>query len=229
MRMEQSSGFEDMLVKERNLREQNLTTLESLSGYNRLSERQRQYMRLSFYIQQRAERGTDPGSASHIFAQPARFEKLAPGGVLILDPNKPPKDSQLPEKGAYFSSQSYIAAEYCHRAVSNLEAYREGNETAPEWHELGLAPSYEQLEEVADTFNGQPCVVEVWYDQPGHKTSIHLHTSLILGRNQSNELICWEKAGYSSPFQLLSLKQVYNAYVDDEVKKDGWRIRPLLV
>jgi len=228
MQMKESNSFKDMAKNEQDRREQTLTTLESLSGFNGLSKKQKQYINLSLYVQQRAERGTDPGSAAHIHVPQGSFlEKIAPGRVLISDPNKHSKDSGSSERGGYFLSQAYIAAEYCHRAVRNLEEYREGGQADPEWHELG-APSYAELEQSANAFNGHPCVVEVWDGQPGGKTSIPLHTSLILGRNQNNELMVWEKAGSSSPFQLLPLQQVYNAYAGD-IRKSRWRIRSLAV
>src|SRR5882724_8468163 len=197
MQMKESNSFKDMAKNEQDRREQTLTTLESLSGFNGLSKKQKQDINLSLYVQQRSF-----------------LEKIAPGRVLISDPNKHSKDSGSSERGGYFLSQAYIAAEYCHRAVRNLEEYREGGQADPEWHELG-APSYAELEQSANAINGHPCVVEVWDGQPGGKTSIPLHTSLILGRNQNNELMVWEKAGSSSPFQLLPLQQVYNAYAGD--------------
>ena len=224
--MKEFRDFKDIKEAEQRLRKEYKTTLESLSGFSRLSENQKRYLLNSLYIQQRAERGTDIVSAAHINEMPKKFEEFAQAGPYILTPEQPKK---VPSEGKYSSSQSYVSNENCHNAIVELEKYRNNKKLLiPEWHEYGLFKSYLDLEKFIVSLkekNGPPFVIEIWNGKPDKRNSKLSHSTLLIEQNNEGEWMLWEKSGFSMPFQLISLKAVYKAYG----KTYWWLVRPLLV
>jgi len=227
-------NFEDIRENELQVREQQQSLLESLSGFSRLSNKQKSFILDSLYIQQRAERGTDIVSASRIYKSVSDIDinKLAPGGTYITHGGE---DSEIlkqqPEKNKnrYKKSQVYIMNKNCHRVIAEIEKLAEEKNLSRGWSYAGPINSYEDLVELAvlvDKTNKPPYVIEIWHSEPKEDEPLeHAHTTLILGQNNDGEYVVWEKAGFSLPFQLTTLKQVYDAYH----KYSGWRIRQLSV
>lgn len=201
-----------------------IATLEQLDGYKRMSEKQKQFLLLSLYVQQRAERGTDPVSASRIQEVPPNFKNL---------PREMPYITSVYNDGStgsgdYHTSQLYIMSEFCHKAVKDLEAYGTEHNGEAEWIEAGPVRTYDELCELlhlADDTVKFPLVLEAWVENPGSNPMYRSHTALVLGKNGSGEYMVWEKVGFNLPFQVTSLKQVYDIY-DTHV---GWRVRELRV
>ncbi len=211
---------------EQEVREEQYKLLESLSGFSHLSENQQRYIKATLYIQQRAERESDPVSASRIKSMPEVFEGNAPGRSYIDHPSLSTQVSS--DKGGYFESQLYIMNQYCHAAVAKLEDYRENKQSVKNWYEAGPIHSFLELVELIELTRAEhdfPFVVEVRSLPLGEYHSALEHSTVLLGQNFEGEFMVWEKSGYHIPFQLVTLKQVFDAYKGST----GWRIRPVLV
>lgn len=46
----------------------------------------------------------------------------------------------------------------------------------------------------------------------GVNTTALLHVALILGKDSTGNVVVWEKAGYSRPYRLTTLKKVFDLY-----------------
>jgi hypothetical protein len=214
-------------AEEKQDREIQHATLESLEGFSRLSEKQKSYITATLYIQQRAERGTDPVSASRIQEMPKHFEGFAHGGSYIAHSDLSVREHPA-DKGKYFSSQLLIMSEYCHQAISKLESYGDEKSPSSEWREAGPIGSYAELEELialSQSTDKLPFVAEIWDGTPYEKGTMRVHSTLLLGKNNEGEFMVWEKTGFHMPFQLIPLKQVYESYA----KYTGWCMRSLSV
>lgn len=227
--MKEQRNFSEIHAEEQQARGEQRGILESLEGFARLSSKQRQFVLNSLYIQQRANRGTDPASATRIQERP-EFEEFAPQGMYITGPSPEFIDPELRETGArYYSSQAYVMNDYCFRAINELEAYGAGEVPDQNWHDAGPIASYEELKEFVDLVEKSekpPLVVDIWANEPNNNDPFsRVHTTLLLGENSNGELMVWEKAGFNMPFQVTSLEQIYHAYS----KCRGWRMRPLSI
>jgi hypothetical protein len=228
--MREPRNFSDIHEEERQDREQNQEKLGALSGFSRLSPKQRSFILNSLYIQQRADRGTDPASLSRIHKR-LENESFAPNGTYITGPSPQFIDPELKESaGRYYSSQQFIMNEYCHKTVNQLEGYGDGETAARSWYDAGPLESYEEVKEfvaLVEKSDSPPLVIEIWYDEPNPNKSgsYPYHTTLLLGQDSQGEFVVWEKSGFNMPFQLTSLEQIYNSYS----KCRGWRMRPLSV
>jgi hypothetical protein len=216
----------DTNLLEQEVREEQHKLLESLSGFPHLSEDQQRYIKATLYIQQRAERESDPVSASRVKSMPQVFESNAPGRPYIDHSSLSTQVSS--DKGGYFESQLYIMNQYCHAAVAKLEDYRENKESAKNWREAGPIHSFLELVELLELARAEhdfPFVIEVRHRPLGEDRSALEHSTVLLGQNVDGEFMVWEKSGYHLPFQLVPLRQVFDAYKGST----GWRLRPVLV
>jgi hypothetical protein len=213
--------------KEKKDREEIKERLNKLSGFLRLSPKQKQYILVSFYIQQRAERGTDTKSASRIGDMPDRFDRFSPGSKYM----KCFDQALWEEKGSdkYQASQLAIMNTNCHQALEKLEEIS-SKESSPEtnWIDMGPIGSYLDLEEqvkLMEETSTFPLAIQAWdTEKEGLKYPILSHSTLLLGRDESGELIVWEKSAFNMPFQLNSLRKLCSAYPLHTI----WKMRPLI-
>ncbi len=234
--MKEVARFEDIRTQEKESREQQRLLLESLSGFSRLSPRQKRYLTTSFYIQQRAERGTDSTSAERIREMPEEFKKFlgVSHSTYIAYPDSPARSNQKEPRGEkqtdkYFKSQLRIMNDFCHDAIAKLEDYRDGELRDSLWVDAGPVTSFSDVEELVilaleqDNF---PLVVQIWEGRKEENNLTNLlHSMLLLGKDDRGEYIVWEKSGWHMPFRLVSLKEVYESYG----YASGWVMRPLSV
>lgn len=234
--MKEIARFEDIRAEEKESREQRRSLLEGLSGFSRLSPRQKRYLTTSLYIQQRAERGTDPISAARINDMPEEFRKFlgSPDGAYITSPmfsdsNKLKESDIKKYTDRYFESQISIMSDFCHRVITKLEDYREGELLSVSWVDVGPVTSFSDVEELvalATEQNDFPLVVQIWKGKPEEDNLTNLlHSFILLGKDDGGKYLVWEKSGCNMPFQIISLKQVYENYEH----AIGWRMRQLSV
>lgn len=195
--------------------------LGQLAGYQRLSEKQQQFIAMSLYIQQRAERATDKASSARIQAMPERFQSSSPEGVYIKHPDHTTNEPWT----RYRESQLSVMTNYCHETVRKLERYaNNAKQTATEWSDAGPIRSFEDLESLISLVEARgqpPFVVEIAGILDGHRRLEH--TTVLLGKNEGGNWIAWEKSGWHMPYQLTELSHLYTAYKDCT----DWRIREL--
>jgi len=204
---------------------ENIRLLEQLSGYARLTEKQKQFILLSLYIQQRAERGTDTGSSARIQAVPEGFTENAPGGVYITHP-KTVDMSESWER--YKLSQLNVMSNYCHETARKLESYGAGKKPEEStWYDAGTIKSFSDLEQLIDLAEhdiASPFLLEMWNGEPDDpKREQVVHTTVLLGKNGTGDWMCWEKSGFHLPYQIITLSVLYDAYKEHT----GWRLRTL--
>ncbi len=220
---------DETIEHEKALRESRAALLEELPGFHRLSQDQQRYLRSTLYIQQRAERGTDPISSSRVQDVPEKFaSRFADKKYIAHSDLSSTSDSS--EVKRYLASQLKIMSDYCHKAVIQLEEYAVEKLPSSEslWCEVGPTTTYSDLEELVATLSAAhsfPFVIEVWDGSSGSGVRTPVHSSVLLGRNSEGKLMTWEKAGFHLPFQLVPLDQVYDIYKEF----DAWRMRPLSV
>ncbi len=221
-RTEQSN----LLAHEAEIRSEDEKLLSNLNGFQNLSQEQQRYLRTTLHIQQRAERGTDPVSNAHIQTAPPHIK--AYGNDSYIDTlASPVRVSGV--INPYAQSQKFIASEFCHRAIHQLETYAISDEdSSQEWVDIGEIRKEEDLNSLITLTSEQhsfPLVLEMCY-KAGPPPGRLFHTTLVLGKDpQGGGFIVWEKSGLSMPFQLAKMKEVYDYY-----KYEGatvWRARPL--
>lgn len=207
-------------IQERTARFQ---TLHELAGFNKLSPKQQQMIRLSLYIQDRAVRGTDEGSKRSLSTGQETNDVFInyPANV---DPFGRPVENQ------YRISQQHIYDWYCHAAVTGLEKelvdkkvfYETDvpkllNKTGYEIkHESDIADFIEFALEAVE----MPAVLHILVG------GVPYHSAILLGADETGEYILWEKKGFSIPYQLTTLTEIYHTYAS---QNQEWLIRPMNV
>ncbi len=223
--MKESSEWASIYNKETGERARNIRLLEQLSGYAQLTEKQKQFILLSLYTQQRAERGTDAGSDARIQEVPERFSKSAPKGVYIAHPETVDTNESWER---YKSSQFHVMSNYCHKTVRQLESYGTDKKLGEStWYDVGTIESLSDLESfisLAEQENKSPFVMEMWSGEPDDTKRERIsHTTVLLGKSETGEWVCWEKSGFHIPYQIITLSALYGAYKEHT----GWRLRSL--
>lgn len=184
--------------------EREYALLEKLPGYHKLTERQQNIIRGSLLVQ--------------------KWGDIAP---------------TVPESevGTYQSARKYTDMFFCCAAVAALErgadlAFDQMLAVPSEFYkaEYEQVPDFAALDrKVADS--GFPCVVLVGNGNPmtaelieGEPRDLVHHACVALGRNANGDIIVWEKEGGEAkfPFQLPTLRSVYEAYEDS---RTHWAIR----
>lgn len=204
--------------------------LATLPGYQALTADQQQMIRLSLAVQQRAERGSDEASARQI-GEPrdgvSWMEFRANGN---FDEWVDEQGEKLPR--TYSRSQNHVYQWFCSAVVSALE------KAEPIKLESGSAEVldrtffegfeyHDNIETEADleTFielEVNPAEMPLVLDVAGAQFS-GLHNALLLGRDQEGNVVVWEKIGFSKPYRLTTLKQIFAEYGPGL----NWGVRPL--
>jgi hypothetical protein len=195
--------------------------LEQLDGFKKLSSKQQQLIRLSLYVQQRAVRGTDAGSADNLGVSDET------GDIFVNFP-KETDESNFPIENQYRISQQQIYDWYCHAAVTGLEKEVMDKKVFYETdvpkllnkngYEIRSEADITDFIEVALESVEMPAVLHVLAD------GVPYHSAILLGKDDTGEYILWEKKGFSIPYQLTTLKDVYSTY---DSHNQEWLVRPI--
>lgn len=210
-----------LIQKEVLERQSEFLKLRELEGFNKLSPKQQQMIRLSLYVQQRAVRGTDIGSQENLGVS------AETGDVFITFPRNTDEDGE-PIENKYIFSQKHIYNWYCHATVTGLENESPDKKIFYETdvpdllHQTGYGIKSEKdvsdFIDIALQATEMPAVLHVL----GDRIPV-LHSAVILGKNSSGIFILWEKKGVSIPYQLTTLEQIYNDYSSHNQE---WLVRP---
>lgn len=174
-----------------------LVALESTEGYWLLTPKQRQIIRVSLFIQERAERGMHPSHKNDSWYYDWKKEN------------------------SYQKSLDHIGYWYCHAAVSGLEKEKySGTCPPPCSHEFFngqyfIASNVDQVSEVVEEF-GFPCVVHIGGENGNfHGETNRYHTFLALGHDQDGKILIWEKIRKGEPYRIATLNDVFKSYGKD--------------
>lgn len=200
------------LHNEQDARSEVLNVLAGLEGYQKMTPKQQQMLRVSLYTTDRANR-------------PATTELRERRN--ILDPIIV-KSSGTEE---YKKSQKHMSRWYCSAAVKALEeeeplpekpkligaSYFKAEYTHPET----LAALEEQIEQC-----GYPCVVHIRDTQRPGFFSPRLHSFVALGKENGQTMI-WEKENVGRSYNLRPLSEVHAFYKQYAKEPLYWGMRPL--
>lgn len=184
------------LEAEREKFRQDIELLESTEGYPLLTLKQRQIIKVSLYLQDRAERAMHP--------------------LHINDPYY--HDWNRAKTEPYKLSLDHINNWYCHTAVDGLE-HKKISGARPQVcakkffdGKYFLVDDPLTLKEKIEAF-GFPCVVHVGGEN-GNKNGEdgRLHTFLALGHDSEGGIVVWEKVKIRQPYRVTGLEQVYGNY-----------------
>ena len=199
------------IKKEQTERNEQFEKLEQLDGFNNLSEKQKQMIRMSLYVQQRAVRGTDEASAENI--------ELNEDGEANIDIKFSTREGG---SSKYNSSQRHIYNWYCHAVVGSVEATKVidpisyTNTPGVEGHVLTNKEDFDAFIELELNSRPLPAVLHLL------DKGVFVHSALILGKAGSGDYIAWEKLGYGLPYRIVSLEEIYNDY---SAMQNEWVIR----
>jgi hypothetical protein len=169
-------------------------------------------------------RGTDTKSASRIQKMPDIFKDFGSEHPYIT--RSTTDNDQATDK--YITSQQMIMRDSCHGVVRKLEEYSDHVDTPVDWIEAGPISSYMELCELIDMYKQQhqfPAVIQTCPSPHKIDAEKLIHTTVLLGNNNEDTPMVWEKIGFHLPFLVQPLETTYAPYS----KYTGWRIRPLSV
>lgn len=222
-------NVEFSLPKEINERDVMMSVLRQTEGWSKLTERQQQIIKVSLYIQQRAERGTDWASKQAIVSPETHATNVVTikhKGDLRL--TREDGSTVGVEKRKYEQSQNRIVDWNCHAAVASLEGWDLSDDMPSKIDndffkaEYQEANNKEELENQISNFDF-PCVVHVNLEPNNQDKYVARHSFLVLGRDNEDTLVVWDKQGYRYPYRVTTLDKVYQEYKDDRF----WGIRKL--
>lgn len=206
--------------------------LKSTEGWNKLTERQQNILEKSFNIQARAERISDKASAEAVVSPKRHYVKES----KILDEEHLQQmhdinDYADPKTRKYRKSQNHIADWYCHAAISNLETpipldEPPGRDLPENFFkaEYTQVKDYEELKKRIEEF-GYPSVVHISQAEKNFDlVDLQVHSFLVLGKNQNDEIIIWDKQGYMLSYRAGTLQEIYNEY---NQSWNSWGIKKL--
>ena len=191
----------------------------STEGFLHLTDDQKRYIRLSLYMQSRAERDSDPASRDAIVS-PKRYvtseTRIHPEEHLM----------EMYEQGAghdprdrkYRSSQNHIANFNCHAAIYGMETGMGFPDKEIEIPEKFFNAKYllvDNKAQLLDIFEKSefPTVVLMSRAASKHGSVNAWHTFLLLGHDNEDNLLMWHKKNMSLEYQVIS--------VDDFLKKNN--------
>jgi len=211
-----------LIHKETTERNEQFQQLDELDGFTKLSTKQQQMVRLSLYVQQRAVRGTDPGSQDNIGIGYETDD-------VFIDFPKGENREGVTIENKYRISQRHIYDWYCHATITALKHERVDkklfyqtdvpellNETG---YEIKCEADIIDFIEIALVDSEMPVVLHVL----GSQVPV-LHSAIILGKDNGGTFILWEKKGFSLPYQLTTLENVFQDYSSHGQE---WLVRPL--
>lgn len=197
----------------------NFKVLEMSAGWKNLTERQQRIIKMSLYVQSRAERTSDPLSA---FGFIEDIDRGRPVTVM-----KKEYTLEKPDR-KYRLSQNFVSEWYCHYAIKALET----NKLPDQIYNLGedfFDGDYQhdtkdnKIENRIKVF-GYPCVVQITRgENEEQRTFNRLHSCLVLGEI-NGQLLVWEKVNGNEPFAVTTLEVVKSMFNESE---NYWGIRKL--
>ncbi len=187
-----------------------ISVLESTEGWIELSDGQKEILRVTLYLQTRAQRDMDPDHKN----DPWYYDWFR-------------RDKQYTPK--YQESLKNIKRWCCHTAVQSLENVDLSGEYPKDPPinffdaDYTSIKSIDGLVEAVESI-GFPAVVHISM-KPKNKTgrAQQCHSFVIMGHNKSNNLIVWEKQDFHLPYRVTTLIDVYEQYRAIEF----WGIRKL--
>ncbi|MFA7194037.1 MAG: hypothetical protein WC087_03925 [Candidatus Paceibacterota bacterium] len=182
----------ETLDREIDERKETIELLESLDGYAKLSEKQKQIIRTFLYLEDRSNRE---------------------------DANVDYQKS-LAHKDAWYCHAAVVSVEL-ERVVDELAIYPENihraieNETKFDSHfmKADYIDSDKTQQEVEDFIEevGFPCtVVFSWFD--GLEFDMLAHSCIALGKDETGRLIVWEKKNAREACRVINFGEVYDFY-----------------
>lgn len=213
-------------------RKEQQARLESLEGYQALSEKQQQMIRVSLALQQRAERGSDAASARQI-------ERLNGEVVITRRPDEPYDHTWIDDLGkklprTYSNSQNRIDDWYCCAAVEAIEHAQDFSLTSGsfdysdseffegiEYHQnIASSDDLEAFIALEIDQRSLPLVLDIGNDY----FPSGVHSALVLGKDsETGEVTAWEKEAVGRPFRLVTLAEIFERYGPGF----HWGVRPL--
>lgn len=210
-----------LIQNESSVRNEQFRLLEQIDGFRRLSPKQQQMIRLSLYVQQRAVRGTDEGSRVNLSISTETND-------VFINPLADVDEFDKPLENQYRISQQHIYDWYCHAAVTGLEKQVVDEKVFYETdvptllnktgYEIKSESDIDDFKEIALQGVEMPVVLHIVV------RGIPYHSAILLGQDDAGEYILWEKKGFSIPYQLTTLKEVFNTYTSHDQE---WLIRPI--
>lgn len=208
--------------------------LESLDGFLKLTPKQQRLIKLSLYVQNRAVRADQGVQIStemkkyfgiemdEVIAEKELYtaHKLSGGPDPDLISNK--------------SSRDHVANWYCHLAAYVLEAgdlnLADSDIIPDDFFETDYScvNDYHEIEEMI-TVHGFPCLIHIgnpdadYFEKAVDRIA---HTCLALGKDSNGQVIIWEKVNEGLPYRLITLKDVYDFYSENNFNYK-WGVRSL--
>lgn len=186
------------LEAEREKYRSDIATLEATEGWSLLTDRQREIIRTTLYLQARAQRDMHPDHKN----DPWYYD-------WFKKANWTPK---------YQASMAHILNWYCHVAVYALENCDLSAEYPPDCPLEFFDGAYFEVRQYyeitkAIEFFGFPSVVHV-SDENGNLSGEDkkYHTFVAMGHGINGEIVVWEKIRQREPYRVTTLKQVHNDY-----------------
>lgn len=196
--MEKFSHKNEALAVEMERIKRDLAILEATEGFARLTPRQQQIIRTSLFLQARAERDMHPNHKN----DPWYYDWFK-------------RSSHVPE---YQESLSHVKHWYCHAAIASLESGQLSGDIPPEHPDSFFNAAYFVIHDIQElkqaiSFFDFPTVVHVNSDSDNLIGEVsQYHSFLVLGYDQEKNIVVWEKEGFSYPYRITTLKQVYVEY-----------------
>lgn len=213
---------ENFLAEEQQKRTEYTETLSQTPGFGKLSERQQKIVLQSLYIQQRAERGSDPASADAMESPKTHVtEETKIHSEDYLLEQMIYNRRMTPQFRKYRTSQNLVANWYCHAAIYNLELERGYTEIPVRLPRRFFDATYHTADDYAELKNIAATVTypSILHTGPNPKPvspeKFAGHSCFVLGPNDNGDILVWEKKGYGLPYQLSTLEAVYKKYTKD--------------
>lgn len=197
--MENKESRDLSFEAEREKYRRDLASLEQTEGFGKLTPRQQQIIRVSLYLQARAERDMHPEHKN----DPWYYDWFK---------------SISEFKPGYQECLHHIQEWYCHAAIASLESGSlQGMHPQPHPKKFFDAEYFEfkceyDLERMINYF-GFPTVVHI-NSKPANFVGeeSQYHSFLALGYGPTKSILVWEKNGFNFPYRVVNLEEVYEEY-----------------
>jgi len=199
--MPEKYRYQDENLEQEKVRlKRDLALLEATKGYSMLSDTQKELIRITLYLQARAERDMHP---EHI-NDPWYYD------WMVKDGSKEAK---------YQNSLKHIKRWNCHGAIAalergNLSILEDPPENTREFFNAHYAKikNESEIRAIIETI-GYPCVVHV-NEELGNTygEETQWHSFLALGEISGGKIITWEKIGFELPYRVAFLSNIFFEY-----------------